>query len=159
MADDEEVSSHGGQEHEQENGQGQGHEEGREILIGGRRSGRAASFVAMAEALRVRTGVEPGPRPVLEQNKLPATVERDLDRQMKPGGRVVAESDGRAYRIVEHPQRLNGAPNLGTLRREVTKVKGKAARRADKKRRRLERERATRILFDGLDTIAKEQGS
>ena len=150
MADDEEVSSHGGQEHEQENGQGQGHEEGREILIGGRRSGRAASFVAMAEALRVRTGVEPGPRPVLEQNKLPATVERDLDRQMKPGGRVVAESDGRAYRM---------QANVGTLRREVTKVKGKAARRADKKRRRLERERATRILFDGLDTIAKEQGS
>lgn len=132
MGDDEEVITDGTHE------EGQGQRQERRALL-------------TVEGLEPRPRIALGPRPVLAANKLPAAVEANLDRLMKPGGRVVAESDGRAYRIADLSTHGGRVRHLGTLEREIPKVKGKAARRADKQRRRLERERALRRINAILD--------
>jgi hypothetical protein len=84
-----------------------------------------------------------GPRPVQPQNQLPDPIEEHLDSQMRPGGHVVAESDGRTYQI-KRLSTASGKPILGTLERVTPKRRGKAARREEKRARRLAREQAVR---------------
>lgn len=77
-----------------------------------------------------------GPRAVNPANQLPEVIEQKvLDQRMRPGSHVVAEGDGRRYRI---------SANLGTLERVTPKPRGKAGRRQAKLERRLAREAAAR---------------
>lgn len=64
---------------------------------------------------------------------MPGNLNKPIDaiyeRQAENGGRIVAEGDGRAYRI-SHLSKYSL-----TLTRETPKVKGKAARKAEKRAR------------------------
>ena len=58
-----------------------------------------------------------------------------LRKTISNGSRLLAESDGRAYRV----SHINPPRGTLTLQREIPKVRGKAARREDKHRRQQER--------------------
>jgi hypothetical protein len=88
-----------------------------------------------------------GPRALKLENQLPEPIEKALDWQMRPGSLVVAEGDGRRYRI---------SSNLGTLERDTKKRCGKAARRADKRARRLAREQAARAICSSTPTASND---
>lgn len=69
-------------------------------------------------------------------HRLPPAIENKVvDNSLRPGLLVVAEGDGQRYRISEH---------LGTLVRDTPKLRGKAARRQEKRERRQAREAAAR---------------